>query len=127
MVSYLGSANACEPTNNFVPQPHLVNDVANGTDRLFELMSAGAQWDLVISKLDGGQPQAALRAARIVAMDNLIALVVSADAFESPEPAFRLNVFSHQGDFGMDPPHNWAGDVEPPVSKGLFPFNLAQP
>jgi hypothetical protein len=39
-----------------------------------------------------------------------------------PAPRYRVTAFRHTGDYGMNPPHDWNGDVEPMVDVGLSDF-----
>ena len=54
--------------------------------------------------------------------DNVILLVAPASEFGVSNPMYRVTAFSHTGDFGANPPHDWSGDQHPRVTEGLAPF-----
>jgi len=56
----------------------------------------------------------------IILLQRVALLIIPASAFAVARPDFRVEVFRHTGDCGMNPPHDWSGDVEPPVSLGLM-------
>lgn len=58
-------------------------------------------------------------AARAIVKDDAIVLVVPGIEFWSLKPNWRATAFVHQGDFGINPPPVWSGDLMPPVKDGL--------
>ena len=48
-----------------------------------------------------------------------MSLRVPVDEMVAPWPRYRVTAFAHQGDFGLNPPYVWSGDVQPPVEEGL--------
>jgi hypothetical protein len=67
----------------------------------------------------GNQTTQVRSAARAIIKDDGIVLVVPAAEFVVARPAWRATSFVHQGDFGLNPPFVWSGDLMPPVAAGL--------
>lgn len=110
------------PANNYQPQPAYPSDFFKGTDRWYEANYVpGTGWSLKASNAKNGSVTSFPTAARIIVSGNAIVLVVPKAEFAAPTPPYRITAFRHKGDFGIPQPHDWDGDVEPPVASGLTP------
>ena len=113
---------------NYQANPSFPNDFFDGTDRWYTANYApGTGWTMSVTQVSGGVPTAVPSAARIIILDNVMALVVPASEFGTAEPAYRVTAFWHTGDFGRNPPNVWSGDVFPAVADGLSTNYLATP
>jgi hypothetical protein len=109
-------------TNNYQPSPAYPSDFFKDTDRWYEATYApGTGWSLKASNAKNSNVTPASTNARIIVSANAIVLVVPKAEFSAPHPAYRITTFRHTGDYGTNPPHNWEGDLEPPVARGLTP------
>ncbi|MGD8860451.1 MAG: hypothetical protein PVI30_10610 [Myxococcales bacterium] len=112
-----------DPQNDFEPLPDYPFDFFQATDRWYEAKyDPTAGWSLKVSEVVDNDPADASTAARIILRDNVVALIVPASEFLTPRPRYRVTAFRHAGDFGLNPPFDWNGDVEPPVDVGLATF-----
>ena len=112
-----------EEANNYQATEAFPNDFFQGTDRWYAAgCDPAAGWQLQVTDASGEWPQEAPTNARIVIAGSTMVLVVPGAEFEVPEPDFRVTAFQHAGDWGTTPPHDWSGDVEPPMSSGLAAF-----
>ncbi len=112
-----------EATNNYQPAPAYPYDFFKDTDRWYVAgYDPSTGWSLQVTDASGPAPQVVESAARMVIAGDTIALVVPASEFPVPKPDFRVTAFRHEGDWGMNPPYVWSGDVEPPVASGLESF-----
>jgi hypothetical protein len=112
------------PENNYTTSD---NDFFNDTDRWYEVLYDQASgWTLKVSNASNSAITETSSSARVILSANAMVLVVPRAEFSVPEPSFRVTAFCHTGDFGFPEPHNWSGDLEPPVAQGLMPFP-AQP
>ena len=107
--------------NNYVPHPDFPNDFFSNTDRWYQAnYSPQLGWDMSVSRIVDGVPvEVPDSNARIVIMDTVVFFVVPVAEFASNVPRYRVTAFRHTGDYGANPPHNWHGDVEPPVGAPL--------
>lgn len=107
-------------TNNYQPAPAYPSDFFKDTDRWYEaLYVPGTGWTLKASNAKNGSITPFPTNARIIIRDNAIVLVVPKSELAVPHPAYRITTFRHKGDYGINEPHDWDGDVEPPVAQGL--------
>ncbi len=112
-----------DSTNNYQPGTQYPKDFYKDTDRWYEALYApGKGWSLKVTDASGGAITPFPSAARIVLYKEMAALVVPASELKVKDPKFRTTIFRHTGDYGMNPPHDWSGDMEPPVDKGLQTF-----
>lgn len=103
--------------------PRFPNDFFQGSDRWYEAKYApGAGWTLTASDVRSNKPVAVSSAARVVIKDNVMVLVVPTSEFKVPKPKYRVTVFRHTGDFGINPPHNYGGSIWPAVADGLSAY-----
>ena len=61
-------------------------------------------------------------AARAIIKGKAVLLVAPRSEFGVAEPSYRVTAFTHTGDYGANPPHDWSGDQHPRVSEGLATF-----
>ncbi|MBW2530412.1 MAG: hypothetical protein JRI55_02970 [Deltaproteobacteria bacterium] len=106
-------------TNNFVPGSLYPNDFFGNTDLWYQANGASGGWSLLATDATDSAPAFITTQARVIIQDNVMALVVPASEFSTSLPDYRVTAFRHSGDFGAQPPHDWDGDVEPPVSDPL--------
>jgi hypothetical protein len=99
------------------------NDFFNDTDRWYVMSYTDAGgWVLTVSTAFDGSIVEVASAARVIMKDNSMTLVVPADEFGVSDPGYRVTAFCHNGDFGVNPPYDWSGDLHPPVADGLEDF-----
>lgn len=110
-----------DATDNYEAVDAYPYDFFDGTDQWLQaLYSPGAGWsyDPVTARLGEIYPMAT--SARIVVAGNtIVALVPVAELGGQSCPEHRMTAFTHLGDYGLQPPHVWNGDTEPPVDEGL--------
>ncbi len=106
--------------NNFDPHPNFPFDLYQNTDRWYSLeYSPISGWQLIVSRARGSISRVN-SAARVVIRDNVLTLAVPLSEFEVENPLYRLTSYRHKGDFGLNPPFNWSGDLEPAVGQPLL-------
>ena len=99
------------------------NDFFNDTDQWYVMSYTDAGgWVLTVSTAFDGNITEVASAARVIIKDNAMTLLVPASEFAVPDPDYRVTAFCHNGDFGINPPYNWSGDLHPPVADGLETF-----
>lgn len=110
-----------DPDNNYEASPDFPDDFFQGTDLWYQAMySPAAGWSLQAVSARGGEIAAVPSAARIVIDgDTMVALVPASELGDQECPEHRMTAFTHLGDWGMEDPHVWMGDAEPPVDLGL--------
>jgi hypothetical protein len=111
-----------EAANDYVPAAEYPYDFFQGTDLwLSALYDPASGWRMEASSvLADGQIVAQFSWARIVVAGNTIfALVPRGELGNQACPEHRMTAFTHLGDWGLQPPHVWMGDTEPPVDDGL--------
>ena len=110
-----------DPSNNYVPDPQFPNDFFQDTDRWFVATYAPDDgWSMEVSDARDGSVVAIPSRARIVIGESTILALIPADEIEAECAGYRLTTFTHRGDFGLEPPHLWAGDAENPVDEPLL-------
>lgn len=106
--------------NNYSPAN---NDFFKDTDKWYVMSyDDTAGWVLTVSTAFDGLVTEVASAARVIIRDNAMTLLVPASEFAVSDPAYRVTAFCHNGDFGINPPFDWSGDLHPPVADGLEPF-----
>jgi len=99
------------------------NDFFNDTDKWYVMSyTDAAGWVLTVSTAFDGLILEVASAARVIIKDNAMTLVVPTSEFGVSDPDYRVTAFCHNGDFGINPPFNWSGDLHPPVADGLETF-----
>jgi hypothetical protein len=99
------------------------NDFFNDTDKWYVMSyTDAAGWVLTVSTAFDGTIVEVASAARVIIKDNAMTLVVPTSEFAVSDPNYRVTAFCHNGDFGINPPFNWSGDLHPPVADGLETF-----
>ena len=112
-----------DPSNDYVPHPSYPDDYFKDTDRWYTLEYVPlAGWILVCRDATNSVVQEVPTAARAIIRDNVILLVAPLSEFGTAEPSYRVTAFTHFGDYGANPPHDWAGDQHPRVSEGRAPL-----
>ncbi|MHC4974361.1 MAG: hypothetical protein ACYTG3_18730 [Planctomycetota bacterium] len=107
-------------TNNYTTAD---NDFFNDTDKWYVMSYTDAGgWVLTVSTAFDGTIVEVASAARVIIKDNAMTLLVPAGEFAVSDPNYRVTAFCHNGDFGIPEPHNWSGDLHPPVADGLETF-----
>jgi len=100
-----------DPANDYDPPAQTADDPARGTDRWYFLdFSPGGGWSLRLIGSDGVERTSA---ARVIRVANALLFVVPASEVPGPGAGYRALTFTHTGDFGLGPDHDWAGDHHP--------------
>src|SRR5690606_18817381 len=109
-----------DPSNNYQASSQYPNDFFDNTDRWYVASYTPQQgWRIEVSNASGGTITPISSDARIVIDGAMMMLLVPADELASPCPPYRMTAFTHRGDYGLNPPYDWSGDVEPPVDMPL--------
>jgi hypothetical protein len=109
-----------DESNNYVPSPPFTNDFFRDTDWWCEARyDASSGWTLAATDARDGNFLNVQTNARLIIDGNTMTLVVPASELSADLPTYRVTAFSHSGDFGQNPPHDWEGDVEAPVDQPL--------
>lgn len=112
-----------DTSNNYVPHPSYPDDFFKDSDRWYTVEYApGTGWTLICRDATNSVISEVPTAARAIISGNCLLLVVPRSEFAVPDPSYRVTAFTHTGDFGANPPHDWSGDQHPRVSEGLAPF-----
>lgn len=108
-----------DTTNNYEAPAEYPNDFFDGTDRWYQVNIDPTNGP-VLSVMDAtnGSVMPSVSNARFVFDGNLMMALIPADEMAAC-PMYRTTSFVHHGDYGLNPPHYWAGDTEPTVSQGL--------
>ena len=113
-------------SNNYTPSPSFPEDFFQDTDRWYQVVfdNVGGRWSLDVVDWAGSSTiPDTTSAARVVLAGNAMIAIIPADEIGGEAdvncPPYRLTAFVHNGDFALDPPHFWGGDVEPVVGNGL--------
>jgi hypothetical protein len=110
-----------DPSNNYVPPPQFANDFFRDTDRWYAVTyDPAVGWDLTSSLADGTDILGAASQARVLITEEVMVAFIPAQEFHVECPGYRVTAFTHTGDFGANPPHDWAGDQEPTVGEPLL-------
>jgi len=112
-----------DPGTGWVPDPAFPNDFFTEADRWYVAKHDGqGTWTLEVSDADGTTATPVTSSARLVIFGGAYMWLIPAKEFASScPPGWRTTVFGHEGDYGLQPPNWWTGDVEPPVSAPM-PF-----
>lgn len=108
-----------DTSNNYVPDPAFPNDFFQDTDRWYVARWDGSTWKLDVSTAVDSNIQPASSTARVIISGNTAILIATMDEFDAACPRWRVTTFAHTGDYGLNPPNDWGGALEPPVDKGL--------
>jgi hypothetical protein len=112
------------PANNYVPSPQYPSDFWRGTDTQFAANYANGIWTL--RKTVGPSLTPMPTNATLFAHGSTLLWAVPASEagiVDGDIPAgfgYRTSLFRHGGDYGINPPHDWSGDVDPPVDQPLY-------
>lgn len=107
--------------NNYRAPPRYPKDFYDDTDRWYEASWVpGGAWVLTAKTARGGTVTQVPTAARLVLSRDTIFFIAPRSEFDVPKPKWRFTAFRHKGDYGLNPPYDWNGDVEPPVGMPLF-------
>jgi hypothetical protein len=110
--------------NNYVPSPGFANDFYGGSDRWYSVEYTPALgWRLIVTDARNNAFTVIPSGARALIRDNGIVLLVPAAEFAVANPAYRVTLFSHLGNYGIPQPHIWSGDLSPTVALGLSAFS----
>jgi hypothetical protein len=108
--------------DNYVADPEYPNDFYKGTDTWYQLQlypNEGTFFGALDARNNAIQPFAS--AAKMIVKGATIMLVIPASEMEAECPGHRVTAFTHEGDYGLQPPYFWAGDTEPTVNEELDP------
>ena len=108
-----------DTSNNYVPDPAFPNDFFQDTDRWYVARWDGSTWKLDVSTAIDSTIKPASSTARVIISGNTAILIATMDEFDAACPRWRVTTFAHTGDYGLNPPNDWGGALEPPVDKGL--------
>lgn len=109
-----------DASNNYQASSQFPNDFFDNTDRWYVASYSPADgWSLQVSDASGGSISSATSAARIIIEGQTMRLIVPATEFAISCPDYRMTAFTHTGDYGINPPHDWSADVEPAVALPL--------
>lgn len=113
-----------QPGNNWVAASAYPNDFFQDTDRWYVVgYKPGTGWSLAVTDvLSDGTTAGVNNSSACAQIDgSRIDLVIPAGELDPNVylPAYRVTAFAHTGDYGLQPPYDWSGDVEPPVAEGL--------
>lgn len=110
-----------DPSNNYQAPPDYPNDFFHATDRWYVVTYApGAGWSLDVSVARDGDVTPVASDARAVIEGRSIFLMIPPSELDVECPPYRTTAFTHKGDYGLQPPHEWSGDVEPAVDAPLL-------
>jgi hypothetical protein len=110
-----------DPSNNYEADASYPDDFFAGTDRWYEAAyTPSAGWSLKATDATTFAP--VQTSARIALVNDTVTLLVPASEMTAESPRYRVTAFEHKGDYGIAEPHDWKGDVEPPVAEGLSSF-----
>ncbi len=107
--------------NNYQGSGEYANDFYDDTDRWYSVQySPAGGWELVVTDARAGSGfQQIASAARVMIYGGALLLAVPTSEFTDPTPRYRVTAFAHHGDWGLNPPHYWSGDLHPTVAEGL--------
>lgn len=108
-------------SNNYQGSGDFENDFYDDTDRWYsvEYTPAGG-WQLKVTDARNGFGfQQVASAARVIIHESVMLLAVPTSEFADPTPRYRVTAFAHHGDYGMNDPFYWSGDLHPTVAEGL--------
>jgi len=117
-------------SNNYVPSGQFPSDFFKDSDLWYEADYApGAGWTLKVTDARNNMLKQVPSNARIILQSNAVVLAVPANELAVKRPSYRVTTFRHKGDYGIPPPYDWNGSIQPPVSMGLqaFPLPPANP
>lgn len=108
-------------TNNYAAPSSFPMDLFDNTDVWFEakLDATSMAWSFSSTLARNGSLASQQTAARTIINGNSMIFVVPGSEFEVSVPGYRVTAFRHRGDFGIDPPHDFNGDVYPRVGLAL--------
>jgi len=109
-----------DSANNWVPLSQYPKDFFKDTDRWFVINYAPSSgWSMEVSDVRSGSIEPIASGARITISEGALMLVVPLEEFDDSTPQYRVTSFRHRGDFGLQPPHDWTGDIVPTVDEPL--------
>lgn len=102
-----------DPSNNYTPTPPFVNDFYDDRDRAYEVMLPALGTAFVQRRdFSSGTWSVVPTGARVVVDGNAWFMLIPADELPNGCQPHGLWAFAHAGDYGLEPPHYWAGDGE---------------
>ena len=103
-----------DTNNNFVPVAQQANDPLAGTDRWYVLdFVPGNGWDLRLMDGSSVTPQELPSAVRVIQSGDALLFVIPRSEISGAGAGFRVVSFTHTGDGGTGPSHDWSGDHHP--------------
>ena len=104
-----------DPSNNFVATHEPLRDGLGGADRIYDVIhNPGDGWFARAGAYYKAQNQVFNHpsGARVIANGNTIVFLIPKSEFEADMPKFKLTIFCHEGDYGLEGgPFN--GDHQP--------------
>lgn len=119
--------------NNYQAPASYPQDLFDDSDRWYEVLhDPDTGWALQATLARDGSFSSQVTAARAILNGTSLVFVIPAAELESGTPSFRVTAFRHNGDYGLNPPHDFNGDVYPLVgmplaspSTNVFPARAA--
>lgn len=107
-------------SNNYRGSASYPKDLFDDTDMWFELRYApGGTWEIHATLARGGVMSSRQTAARAFVRGSGTVFFIPTSELDLERPSYRATAFRHTGDFGLDPPHDFNGDVYPLVGEPL--------
>ncbi|MGE0321243.1 MAG: hypothetical protein AB7K71_13035 [Polyangiaceae bacterium] len=108
-------------SNNYMASASYPGDLFDNTDQWFEFLfdHKTMTWTLKVTTARDGSFTQPASAARAILNQDALLFVIPASEFEAAAPEFRVTAFRHNGDFGLNPPNDFNGDVFPLVGDPL--------
>jgi hypothetical protein len=109
-----------DPTNNYTSSTAYPDDLFKASDRWYQAVYApGMPWTMKVDTAHGTTITPASSSARIILKGTLaIALIPTSELFATAL-RYRISMFRHLGDFGLQAPNDYDGSVYPAVSDPL--------
>ncbi len=110
-----------DPANDWAPLPPFTSDFFGGTDTWYTAVYDPATgWTMTASRIESGAIVTFQSDARIVLEGATIYAIIPLTELGGDCPRGRFTAFAHGGDFGLEPPNVWSGDLEDPVDQPLL-------
>lgn len=110
-----------DASNNYMAPSLYPMDLFDNTDIWYEakLDATSMLWSFTSTLARNGTLASRQTAARTIINGNSMILLVPGTEFEVAAPGYRVTAFRHRGDFGINAPHDFNGDVYPAVGLAL--------
>lgn len=117
-----------DDSNNFPAGTSDGNDFFGGTDQWY-LVDYDPQsgWRATVADARNGQIRGIESDAFMIIQENVIMAFIPTREFATTRPAYRTTVMIHQGDRGVNAPHEWFGDQNPSLEEPLAELYSIEP